>query len=189
MANDIEDFRNMMCLDIYLSSHKSLKDNYLPGTASFKNRFPLHSRDFHSYDQSGLADSDSMQDRIRLTEFAQQHDWNIDINELFIEAYDAIVVTALNHQIQWTSPGFTKMTGYTAQYASGRKPAFLQGPGTTEDVRRSFRNKLNEKRPFREIILNYRKNREEYLCEVKIFPIYNHHNEVVHFIAMEKEAV
>ena len=40
---------------------------------------------------------------------------------------------------------------------------------------------------FTETVVNYRKNGETYLCQIKVVPLYNEVNELTHYLAFEKE--
>jgi PAS domain S-box-containing protein len=79
------------------------------------------------------------------------------------------------------------MTGYKMHEAVGRKPNFLQGKNTDEATRMRFRESLMMGKEFSLNITNYRKNGEEYLCKVQIFPLRNTQNQIIHFLALEQE--
>lgn len=102
------------------------------------------------------------------------------------EPYDAIVVTDTNQTIVWVSDGFYDMTGYTGGYAIGKQPNFLQGKDTEEATKKSIRSDLNKDNTFKGSIINYKKNGEEYLCGLKLFPLKNSDNEVTHYLALER---
>ncbi|MFV7235185.1 PAS domain-containing protein [Flavobacterium sp. ZB4R12] len=51
-----------------------------------------------------------------------------------------------------------------------------------------MRKAIELKLPFEKTVLNYKKNGETYLCEIKAFPIFNAKGELSHFIAFEKAA-
>ncbi len=79
------------------------------------------------------------------------------------------------------------MTGYTSKFAIGKTPKILQGINTLVETRKKISKQLELNKPFTQTIINYRKNKEEYLCMVSIFPIKNINHEITHFIALEKE--
>jgi PAS domain S-box-containing protein len=100
---------------------------------------------------------------------------------------NAVVITDHRQIIRFASAGFEKMTGYTTEFARGKKPKFLQGSKTELEARIKVKKAL-EKREFVEATLtNYRKNGEVYLCKTKIFPMFNRSNELVNFLALENE--
>lgn len=101
--------------------------------------------------------------------------------------YDALVLTDAGQKIKWVNKGFSKMTGYSAFYAVGKTPKFLQGEDTLPDVQSRIRNKLAGKDIFSEIVVNYRKNKEKYKCEITVIPLFNSTKQTTHFLAIEKE--
>tara|TARA_B100000900_G_C20597804_1_gene724134 strand:+ start:2732 stop:3232 length:501 start_codon:yes stop_codon:yes gene_type:complete len=107
--------------------------------------------------------------------------------KIFVEDYDALVLTDKSQKIVWVNDGFNDMTGYTKKFAIGKKPSFLQGEKTSEKVKKQLREELAFNHTFSGSILNYRKNGELYLCKINILPIYNLDEKLKYFIAIEKD--
>lgn len=178
---------DLLFLDIYLSSlsdidYKKIKINVLRNAT----RFPLISW--------GLLESDiklgfkhNKVDLIVLKEMAKTFNWNADMESIINQEYDAIVVSDSSQIISWVNDGFTTMTGYSSEFAIGKTPKFLQGSNTSEVTRKKIRKKLQLGKIVTESVINYKKNKEEYLCRVHVIPIKNSQNELTHFIAFEKE--
>lgn len=181
----------MMCLDIYLSSLDAQELEHIDDDMNSKNvkTMPLLSWDIYSdYQFSQLKELKRAQDILKVKRFAQKLNWKLDINELFKdEHFEAIVVTDVHQKIIWVNDGFTEMTGYSKSDAINKTPGFLQGPKSSLEVKERIRTKLLGIEPFKEIITNYKKNKDAYECEVKIFPLYN--EKTTHFIALEKQVI
>lgn len=98
----------------------------------------------------------------------------------------AVVLTDAQKKIIWVNNDFTTITGYTMTEALGHKPgALLQGRDTDpRDIER-IRQALSARVPFKDEILNYRKNGEAYLCRLVIHPVFNSRQELCNFIAFE----
>ncbi len=182
---------NMMCLDIYLSSLnqdelEALDDQI---SAVHVQTLPLLSWDIYSeHHFNQLEELKRNQDILKVKALAQKLNWSVDINALFKkESFEAIVVTDLSQKIIWVNDGFTEMTGYSKKEALDRTPRFLQGPKSCSETKDRMRTKLSGIKPFKEVIINYKKNSDFYECEVKIFPLYN--EKTTHFIALEKRVV
>ena len=122
-----------------------------------------------------------------LRDYQEQFGWNISLETLLNPRYDALVLTDTDQVILWVNQGFQDMTGYSKADALGRKPSFLQGKNTSSRTKNSFSQKLANNTSFTEIVLNYRKDNEEYLCEITVLPIQNHDNDTTHLLALEKE--
>ncbi|MEO8774075.1 MAG: PAS domain-containing protein [Gelidibacter sp.] len=188
MAKNLND---MMCLDIYLSSLNKEQLEAIDDEINSVNiqTMPLLSWDIYSdYHFSQLKELKRNLDILKVKALARKLNWKVDLNALFEkETFEAIVVTDLNQKIIWVNEGFTEMTGYSKIDALNKTPRFLQGPKSCREAKERIRIKLSGIEPFKEVIINYRKNRDAYECEVKIFPIYN--QETTHFIALEKLAI
>lgn len=186
-----KNLNNMMCLDIYLSSLNDKQLKALEYGNNFKNieTLPLLSWDIYSdYHFNQLTELKRAQDILKVKALGQKLDWRVDINQLFKkEIFEAIVITDINQKIIWVNEGFTEMTGYSKNEALNRTPRFLQGPKSCIETKDRIRKKLYGIEPFKEVIINYQKNREVYECEVKIFPLYN--EKTTHYIALEKRVI
>ena len=47
---------------------------------------------------------------------------------------------------------------------------------------------ISKKHPFKEVILNYRKDGSTYMCEIEAYPKFDQKNNLTHFIAFERIA-
>ena len=101
--------------------------------------------------------------------------------------YEALVVTDANREIVWADNGFREMTGYAKDFAIGKRPTFLHGTNTSEATRDEIRQLIKEEKRFKAAITNYRKNGEEYQCQIDVLPLYDSENRLTHFLAMERE--
>lgn len=123
-----------------------------------------------------------------LKAFKEKFNWLLDIEKIFTNKdFEALILTDNNQHIQWVNKGFTKMTGYPANYVKGKKPNFLQGEGSSEQTKRSIRKNLNSGKQFKEQIINYKKDGTPYNCEIEIFPIKDNNNKTIHHLAIEKK--
>lgn len=182
---------NMKCLDMYLS--RLSDDEYHSIKHQISNpkpkAMPLLSWDifmdgYHKRNAEALKNADLK----KITELAETHGWKNNFSELLHHNdFEAIVITDLSQKIIWVNPGFSAMTGYTKQYALNKTPKFLQGTETSVVTKRKIDEKLALNQPFKETIINYRKDQSVYKCEVKIIPLYNQNT--THFLALEREVV
>lgn len=86
--------------------------------------------------------------------------------------------------ILWVNNGFTEMTGYPKSEAINRNPDFLQGEKTSKAVILKIRNKIQQTKPFKTEIINYRKDGSVYNCEIRLFPLIGESS--LHFLALER---
>lgn len=190
MSEDNGDLNSMMCLDIYLTSLSDEEYSKITYKIKSKRVFPVTSWDISgNYLQKPVSQFMKEEDRLYLEKLSKKFRWKMDIDSFVAEPYSAIVVTNAKQEIYWVNDGFTTMTGYPADYVLGKKPNFLHGKNTPPETRKNFREQLLQLKPFTTTIINYRNNKKEYICEVKIIPISNDKENVTHFIAFEREAV
>lgn len=123
-----------------------------------------------------------------LKAYKNKFGWVLNIEKLITENdFEALVLTDFNQEIKWVSKGFTKMTGYPANFAKGKKPNFLQGKDSSKEAVKSIRVSLKADKPFKEEIINYKKNGDAYKCEIKIYPLKDESNKTTHLLALEKQ--
>lgn len=97
----------------------------------------------------------------------------------------AVILTDVDRKILWVNNDFTAITGYSLSEVMGKKPSLLQGEGTDPTDVQRIREQLAKQEPFKDEILNYRKNGEHYPCQLSIYPVFDGKNELTNFIAFE----
>lgn len=180
-----------MCLDVYLSDLSKEKTNTVESQIqnSKIRSMPLLSWDLYmeGYNRQMTAATQRLE-REKVLGFAEKFNWENDLNLAFSEnEYDALIITDLNQNIIWVNEGFSTMTGYSKSFAMNRTPKFLQGKETLEESKNRIRKKILQQVPFKEIIINHKKDGTAYSCEVKIIPLIS--DKPTHFIAFEKEVI
>jgi PAS domain S-box-containing protein len=183
------DFKHMMCLDVFLLSlpqnaHAAIKNHIHPSNVCF-SLLSLDVLAMHLLQQK--ESRTKAVEFVTLFEFTQHFNWQVDLKALLAAPYSALVLTTVKQQILWVNKGFTHMSGYSKSFAVGRKPSFLQGKKTCRQTRSRISQSLQKQVPFTESVLNYRKNGELYRCQISITPLMNTKGELTHFIALEKE--
>lgn len=153
-------------------------------------RFPLLCWDIYSLHYfKNLEKLEKEKDIKTVNSFAKKEKWNNKINLIFKnQEFDALVITDLKQKIVWVNKGFTKMTGYTKRFAVNKTPRFLQGENTSLAVKKEIRAKLEKNQPFAGTVINYKKDKSLYNCEINIIPLHSN-KKVTHFLALEKEVI
>jgi PAS domain S-box-containing protein len=118
-----------------------------------------------------------------------QNKWNINVDEILAPHYDALVITDSKKIIQWVNDGFYPMTGYLAEEAIGQSPKFLQGERTTPQALEKLKKGFLSAKPFSVNVINYKKDRSTYACNLTIFPLRNNDDFIVNYLALEVEYV
>jgi PAS domain S-box-containing protein len=121
---------------------------------------------------------------------AIQKNWNSKdvFYKVVIQSKKTIVVTNANNEIVYASGNITKMNGYSSEEVIGKSPKMFQGKLTSEVSRSNIKKAIMNKLPFKEIILNYRKDGTLYLCEIEAYPKFDAKGNLINYIAFEKLA-
>lgn len=104
------------------------------------------------------------------------------------ETNNSVIITDAQQNIIYVNPGFTKMTGYSAQEALGKNPGALQqGPLTTPKTKEEIRAAIRDKKPIYTEILNYHRDGSTYWVSLMINPILNKQGEVEKFVSIQSD--
>ena len=98
----------------------------------------------------------------------------------------SVVITSKEGHIQYVNSGFERTTGYSFEEVKGKIPGqFLQGENTDKETIERIRNRIREKRPIYDEILNYNKSGQAYWISLSINPILDEHGELERFISVQ----
>ena len=186
-----QNLNKLLCLDLFLSGTKDNSEiiNEHQPHEDAPRVLPLICWDVFSESYfKQLNASKKALDLKKIKAYAKRHCWKNDIEAIFdANDFEAIILTDKNQNIIWVNEGFTTMTGYSKKEVLDRTPGFLQGKKTSKKSTAEIKFRLKEDKPFSTTLVNYRKNKSLYNCEVHIFPLYN--TETTHFIALEREVM
>jgi len=184
-------FNDLMCLDIYLmyEGGENLQHIVKKNTDPIKlTTHPLMSWDISGKTPCSVIDFWNIKEDVaKLNLFSKEHNWDIDIQQILKLQYQAIILTDASQEICWVNDGFSEMTGYLASEAIGKTPKFLQGKNTSAVALNSISKGIQQNRPFTKKVLNYKKDKQEYICQLTIFPLYNKDKNTTHYLALEVE--
>jgi PAS domain S-box-containing protein len=103
------------------------------------------------------------------------------------ETSNAVIITDDQRRITWVNPGFERITGYSAQEALGRSPAFLQTERTDTATVARMHQALQEGRSFHGEVLNRSKQGVDYWLELEIQALHDEKGVVTGFMAIESD--
>ncbi len=99
-----------------------------------------------------------------------------------------ILVTDANLKIQFASTNIIAMNGYNFKEVIGNSPKMFQGKETNQISRMNIKKAIENLEPFKEVILNYKKNGETYLCKIEAYPKFDKDGNFLNYIAFETAA-
>lgn len=121
-----------------------------------------------------------------ITAVVEQRKINETLSLVANSTDNSVVICGADGLIEYVNPGFTKLTGYAAEFVMGRKPgALLQGKHTDGATVARIREKLASAQPFYEQILNYTKAGEAYWISLSINPIFDAQGRVKRFVSVQ----
>ena len=184
------DFNRMMCLDIFLQYCHEDNSKFISQYLAPQKVHPLMCFDVIGSNLRNIQNHTiRTQEYQELKSLKKQFKWFVNLDDILQYHYQTLVLTNKNQKIIWVNQGFKEMTGYSASFAIGKSPAFLQGKHTSYQTKRYIKRNLELGKPCKASILNYRKDQTEYLCDIMIFPLFNQTEELTHFIALENEII
>jgi PAS domain S-box-containing protein len=119
-----------------------------------------------------------------------QNQWKekVDFHTMISVPKREIVITDAKFKIVFASHGIHEMNGYRPAELVGKSPKIFQGALTSETTRNKIRNALSKNLPFKEVIINYKKDGTAYCCEIEAYPKFNASGKLINYIAFEKLA-
>lgn len=108
-------------------------------------------------------------------------------------ANDAIVITeaectASPHpRIVYVNESYTRMSGYSLHEVFGQSPRILQGPETCRTTLDRIKRQLKAWQPFREEVLNYRKDGTPFWVELNVRPLADETGWFTHWVAVQRD--
>lgn len=99
-----------------------------------------------------------------------------------------LIVTDKNFKIIFASSTISSISGYKHEEIIGKSPKMFQGEGTSIESQRNIKMALIQLKPFKETILNYKKNGESYWCEIEGQPMFDKNGVFLNYIALERIA-
>lgn len=104
------------------------------------------------------------------------------------ETSNSVIITDASGKIEYVNPGFTRLTGYSAEEVLGKTPgSVLQGAHTSVETIERIRRNLRDRKPFYEEILNYNKAGEPHWISLAINPVFDEHGKLERFVSVQAD--
>lgn len=87
----------------------------------------------------------------------------------------------------YANPAFERLTGYSAEDILYQDCRFLQADDHQQEGLAAIRLAVQEKRPCRQIIRNYRKDGSLFWNELSITPVFNQADQLTYYIGIQKD--
>ncbi|MFO7953240.1 PAS domain-containing protein [Thioalkalivibrio sp.] len=87
----------------------------------------------------------------------------------------------------YVNRAFEELTGYRSEEILYRDCRFLQGDDTDQDVRQEIRAAIEDNRPCRVTLRNYRKDGTLFWNELSLTPVFNDEDRLTYYIGIQKD--
>ncbi|MFQ3575090.1 MAG: PAS domain-containing protein [Cytophagales bacterium] len=120
---------------------------------------------------------------------ATKHGWktSFEVRKRARENGNTLIITDAHQNIEWVSNYFDTLTGYQSKEVIGKTPRIFQGKETDRSILDKLKANIVKHIPFKGELINYRKEGGLYLCNIEIHPLMNSQNQVVNYVAFERE--
>lgn len=99
----------------------------------------------------------------------------------------AVLIAALDGQIQYVNQSFVRLTGYGADELVGQNPRLMQSGHTNREQYRLLWKTIQSGQEWHGEILNRKKNGELYWALETIAPLRNARGEITHYLAVQQD--
>lgn len=103
------------------------------------------------------------------------------------QSHDSVVITDANAKIEYVNPAFSRITGYSYKEAIGQNPSVLQSGRHPAKFYEIMWQRLVKGKTWKGLIINKRKNGEEYQEEATITPVVDPKGITHHYVAMKRD--
>ena len=103
-------------------------------------------------------------------------------------ANKSVIITDNKLTILFATKEISKLTGYHSAEIIGQTPKMFQGALTDATTREKIKMAISKNHPFKEIVINYKKDGTFYKCEIEAYPKFDTNHNLIHYIAFEKIA-
>lgn len=87
----------------------------------------------------------------------------------------------------YVNKGFERLTGYSADEILYRDCRFLQNGDRDQEGLHAIRKALDEGKPSRQVLRNYRKDGTTFWNELSITPVYDEDDKLMYYIGVQKD--
>lgn len=99
---------------------------------------------------------------------------------------DMVVITDLHGKVEYVNPAFEQHTGYTRDEVMGTHFSFMKSQDAAPDLYHEIWETLCTGRTWKGVVINDRKNGEDYREEQTITPVKGGDGHIQHFVAIKR---
>ena len=108
------------------------------------------------------------------------------LSSIIDQANDAVTVTNLNYEITYINDAAQRMFGYSLEELVGKSPGIFNTEPNAEGMQNEIYQAVSSGKAFLGSALNRRKDGSTFVCEFKVFPLYEH-GDIVAYAAFQRD--
>jgi len=109
------------------------------------------------------------------------------LSRVLEQTADLVVVTDVQHRIEYVNPAFEKVTGYSYAEVIGKKPSLLSSGRHQPEFFLHLKETISRGESYSNIIINRRKDGSLFYEEITITPIKDEQGTITHYVATGKD--
>ena len=109
------------------------------------------------------------------------------LNKALIQSPQAVIITNINGEIEYTNPAFSNLTGYTEEEANGKTPNILKSGKQDRVYYKNLWKTITSGKTWEGEFVNQRKDGSNYLVESNISSLTNKEGKITHFIGVQED--
>ncbi|MCX2743198.1 PAS domain S-box protein [Mangrovivirga sp. M17] len=90
-------------------------------------------------------------------------------------------------KIEYANPAYLELTGYSMEEVQGASPKILKGQKTSQKTLDILREQMLEGKVFKGKLISYKKNKEEFINEWTVNPVFNSKGEIIKYFAIIRD--
>lgn len=153
-----------------------------------KNGSPVPVSVNAQYFRNRSGDIEGIEGTVRDISLHKQHESKLNtLSRVMEQTADLIMVTDVEHRIEYVNPSFEKITGYSYAEVIGRKPAILSSGKHKPEFYQHLAETIRRGNSYSNIIINRRKDGSLFYEEMTITPIKDDNGTITHYVATGKD--
>lgn len=117
----------------------------------------------------------------------QTEDTLLKLSQVVEQSPNAIIITDLKANIEYTNAAFTKLTGYSQDQVIGKNPRILQSDKTSRETYDHMWSLLSRGEIWRGELVNRRKDGSEYIESTLIAPVTQADGTITNYLAIQED--
>ncbi|MDQ6986297.1 MAG: PAS domain S-box protein [Mariprofundaceae bacterium] len=124
---------------------------------------------------------------IMINQLDCEHKRLLQMSRAFEYLQEGVLITDADGCIEYVNEAFTRISGYGATEALGKKPNILKSGEHSPEFYQAFWNRISQGKVWKGNQINRRKDGSLYTARVSVAPLLDSHGKVTHFVGVQED--